>query len=120
MKTFCPCPLKLHGIATFLDGKFAEAHIDIKIIVVDVNDNAPVFGDYEPANIKERSPVGEWRRSPPAFSHVCDVTLIFFFFHGSKVSATMFLLDEANAEFPSGHFEKQNICEESQISLCLQ
>lgn len=76
--TICPCLLKLHGRARFKDGQHAESHIDIKIIVVDKNDNPPVFGVYEPAYIKERSPVGEWCCSPPAFSQICENTLLIF------------------------------------------
>lgn len=57
---FCLCLLKLHGRARFKDGSHAEAHIDIKIIIEDENDNPPVFLGQEPASIKERCPQGEW------------------------------------------------------------
>lgn len=56
----CLFLLKLHGIAKYRDGSHAEAHIDIKVIVEDENDNPPVFMGQEPAYIKERCPQGEW------------------------------------------------------------
>ncbi|KAK5869347.1 hypothetical protein PBY51_024072 [Eleginops maclovinus] len=49
----------LSGIATFIDGREAEKRIDIRIKVVDENDNAPVFGDMEAGEVKELSPPGK-------------------------------------------------------------
>ncbi|KAM3620644.1 uncharacterized protein V6R79_026394 [Siganus canaliculatus] len=48
----------LLGIATFTDGTHAETKIDIRIKVVDENDNPPVFANMEPGEVKELSPAG--------------------------------------------------------------
>lgn len=49
---------QLSGIATFSDGREAEKRIDIRIKVVDENDNSPVFGVIKPVDLDERSPAG--------------------------------------------------------------
>ncbi|CAK6969743.1 desmoglein-2.1-like [Scomber scombrus] len=48
----------LSGIATYNDGREAENKIDIRIKVVDENDNSPVFGVIKPVDLDELSPVG--------------------------------------------------------------
>uniref|UniRef100_A0A3B4V411 Desmoglein-3-like n=1 Tax=Seriola dumerili TaxID=41447 RepID=A0A3B4V411_SERDU len=45
----------LSGIATFSDGTHAEKKIDIRIKVVDENDNAPVFGTVQEGEVNELS-----------------------------------------------------------------
>lgn len=49
---------QLSGIATYKDGTYAEKKIDIRIKVVDENDNPPVFGDIQPVGVFELSPAG--------------------------------------------------------------
>ncbi|XP_070689057.1 desmoglein-2.1-like [Pempheris klunzingeri] len=48
----------LSGVAKYHDGREAEKRIDIRIKVLDENDNAPVFGVMEPAEVNELSPPG--------------------------------------------------------------
>ncbi|XP_070689059.1 desmoglein-2.1-like [Pempheris klunzingeri] len=48
----------LSGVAKYHDGREAEKRIDIRIKVLDDNDNAPVFGVMEPAEVNELSPPG--------------------------------------------------------------
>ncbi|XP_067454080.1 desmoglein-2.1-like [Thunnus thynnus] len=48
----------LSGVAKFSDGREAEKRIDIRIKVVDENDNSPVFGVINPGEVDELSPVG--------------------------------------------------------------
>uniref|UniRef100_A0AAQ4PVU7 Cadherin domain-containing protein n=1 Tax=Gasterosteus aculeatus aculeatus TaxID=481459 RepID=A0AAQ4PVU7_GASAC len=48
----------LSGVAKYKDGRHAEKKIDIRIKVVDVNDNPPVFGDIKPGSVKELSAAG--------------------------------------------------------------
>ncbi|KAJ0065393.1 hypothetical protein NL108_009549 [Boleophthalmus pectinirostris] len=49
----------LSGIATFINGSKAENKIDIRVKVVDENDNSPVFPrDMKPGAVYERSPAG--------------------------------------------------------------
>lgn len=49
----------MSGVAKYKDGSHAEKKIDIRIKVVDVNDNPPVFGDIKPGSVKELSAAGE-------------------------------------------------------------
>ncbi|XP_070765423.1 desmoglein-2.1-like [Enoplosus armatus] len=46
----------LSGVAKYSDGREAEKKIDIRIKVVDENDNAPVFGVIKPGEVDELSP----------------------------------------------------------------
>uniref|UniRef100_A0AAZ3NMA9 Cadherin domain-containing protein n=1 Tax=Oncorhynchus tshawytscha TaxID=74940 RepID=A0AAZ3NMA9_ONCTS len=48
----------LSGTAMFLDGSEAEKNIDLRIQVVDQNDNPPIFGDINPGEVYELSPTG--------------------------------------------------------------
>uniref|UniRef100_A0A4W6EMK7 Cadherin domain-containing protein n=1 Tax=Lates calcarifer TaxID=8187 RepID=A0A4W6EMK7_LATCA len=48
----------LSGVATFTDGREAEKKIDVRIKVVDENDNSPVFGVTKPMEVDELSPAG--------------------------------------------------------------
>lgn len=55
---------QLSGVATYTSGKEAEKKIDIRIKVLDENDNAPVFGFIKPGEVKELSPAGKCTISP--------------------------------------------------------
>ncbi|XP_034387314.1 desmoglein-2.1 [Cyclopterus lumpus] len=48
----------LSGVAKYKDGSDAEKKIDIRIKVVDENDNPPVFGEIKPGNVNELSIAG--------------------------------------------------------------
>uniref|UniRef100_A0A672FN50 Cadherin domain-containing protein n=1 Tax=Salarias fasciatus TaxID=181472 RepID=A0A672FN50_SALFA len=48
----------LSGVAHFRNQTLAEKNIDIRIKVVDENDNDPVFGKMAPADVLELSPAG--------------------------------------------------------------
>lgn len=50
---------QLSGVATYNDGTIAEKKIDLRIKVVDENDNSPVFPDVDPADVDELSPKGQ-------------------------------------------------------------
>lgn len=54
---------QLSGVATYNDGRIAEKKIDLRIKVVDENDNSPVFPDVEPVGVDELSPRGQWCES---------------------------------------------------------
>lgn len=54
---------QLSGVATYKDGRIAEKKIDLRIKVVDENDNSPVFPDVEPVEVDELSPKGQWCES---------------------------------------------------------
>lgn len=54
-----PLLFQLSGVATYPSGKEAERKIDIRIKVLDENDNAPKFGFIQPGEVKELSPVGK-------------------------------------------------------------
>lgn len=46
-----------------MNGTPVEKNIDLRIKVVDENDNAPVFPEYQPASVYELSPKGQWFKS---------------------------------------------------------
>lgn len=48
----------LSGVAKYSDGRDAEKKIDIRIKIVDDNDNSPVFGVIDPGEVDELSPAG--------------------------------------------------------------
>ncbi|KAM7388788.1 hypothetical protein PAMP_024938 [Pampus punctatissimus] len=48
----------LSGVARYSDGSEAEKKIDLRIKVVDENDNAPVFSVIKPGEVDELSPAG--------------------------------------------------------------
>jgi hypothetical protein len=49
----------LSGTAKFTNGNEAEKNIDLRIQVVDQNDNPPIFGDINPGEVYELSPKGK-------------------------------------------------------------
>lgn len=50
---------QLAGVARYRDGTYAEKNIEIRMKVVDENDNAPVFGVINPGAVSELSPAGQ-------------------------------------------------------------
>lgn len=47
----------------YKNGTIAEKKIDLRIKVVDENDNSPVFPDVESVEVDELSPKGQWCES---------------------------------------------------------
>lgn len=54
---------QLSGVAMYNNGTIAEQKVDLRIKVVDENDNSPVFPDVEPVEVDELSPKGQWCES---------------------------------------------------------
>lgn len=52
-------PFQLSGIAKFRDGQEVERRLDIKVRVLDINDNSPEFGVIEPVDVYELTPEGK-------------------------------------------------------------
>lgn len=50
---------QLTGIARFSNGQEAEKRLDIKVRVLDTNDNSPEFGVIEPVEVYELTPKGK-------------------------------------------------------------
>ncbi|XP_019201960.1 desmoglein-2 [Oreochromis niloticus] len=57
----------LSGVAVYNNGTIAEHKTDLRIKVVDVNDNSPVFPDVDPAVVDELSPTGTFVTTVTAF-----------------------------------------------------
>uniref|UniRef100_I3J6Y1 Cadherin domain-containing protein n=1 Tax=Oreochromis niloticus TaxID=8128 RepID=I3J6Y1_ORENI len=57
----------LSGVAVYNNGTIAEKKIDLRIKVVDVNDNSPVFPDVDPADVDELSPKDTFVTTVDAF-----------------------------------------------------
>ncbi|KAL3976949.1 uncharacterized protein ACER0C_020438 [Sarotherodon galilaeus] len=57
----------LSGVAMYNNGTIAEHKTDLRIKVVDENDNSPVFPDVDPADVDELSPKGTFVTTVTAF-----------------------------------------------------